>query len=161
MEKQEIKECLMEDARAKGICAEGYGQMRAYDRDELIDYYLRTIDWSLECGFPSMKVLRNEFSDIEERGVFVDIQFGGETLTGKQTYVFHHCKGVVNVAMDYENAVIPMLYFANGCNMEVRCEQKNDPAIRVPLYIFGRNKVKAEDNANAAFVRYKKEVVKR
>lgn len=160
MEDIQLKKQLMSDARAEGICADGFKEMRGYDRDKLIDMYLRTIDWSLERNFPSLEMLRREFSDIEDKGVFVDMQFEGQTLSGKQTYVFHNCKGVVNVAMDYENAVIPMLYFANGCNIEVRCEQKNEPAIVVPVYTVddGRTTVKCVESNGCVFRRY---VIKR
>lgn len=137
MEERLLKETLMEDARRRGICAEGYGLMRGYDREGLIDYYLANPDWCIERGFPSLELLRREFSDIEDKGVFVGRTFDGEVFDRLQTYIFHDCKGRILVAMDYENAVIPMLYFANGCNIRVECEQKNDPAIVVPLYIGG------------------------
>lgn len=130
-----MKETLMEDARRGGICAEGYGQMRGYDREGLIGYYLANPDWCMERGFPSLELLRREFSDIEDKGVFVGRTFDGEVFDKLQTYIFHDCKGTIKVAMDYAGAVIPMLYFANGCNIRVECEQKNDPAIAVPLYI--------------------------
>lgn len=134
MNHTQLKERLMSDARRGGICAEGYGLMRGYDRDRLIDYYLTNPDWCMERNFPSLELLRREFSDIGDKGVYVGKTFDGETLSGRQVYVFHNCKGLVNVAMDYENAVIPMLYFANGCDMTVGCKQSNDPPIRVPVY---------------------------
>ena len=130
----QLKEVLMEDARRGGICAEGYAQMRAYDRDELIDFYVENPDWCMERGFPSLKLLRREFSDIEDKGVFVGKTFDGEVFSEKQAYIFHDCKGAIRVAMDYDNAGIPMLYFANGCDITVRCEQINFPAIHVPIY---------------------------
>ena len=135
MKDEQLKEVLMREARRGGICAEGYSQMRGYDREGLIDYYIQNPDWAIERGFPSLEMLRREFSDIEDKGVFVGRTFNGEIFAKLQTYIFHDCKGTIKVAMDYENAVIPMLYFANGCNIRVECEQRNDPAINVPLYI--------------------------
>lgn len=129
-----LKEELMSGARDGGICAEGYAHMRGYDRDKLIDYYLANPDWCMERNFPSLELLRREFSDIGDKGVYVGRTFVGETLSGRQIYIFHDCKGLVHVAMDYDNAVIPMLYFANGCDITVSCEQRNDPPIRVPVY---------------------------
>lgn len=148
-----MKETLMEDARRGGICAEGYGLMRGYDRDGLIDYYLECPDWSIERGFPSFELLRREFSDIEDKGVFVGKTFDGEVFDKLQTYIFHDCKGTIRVAMDYDNAIIPMLYFANGCNIRVECEQKNDPAINVPLYIAEDCKVVGAKTDNCNFKR--------
>lgn len=149
----QLKETLMEDARRGGICAEGYGKMRGYDRDKLIDYYLECPDWCMERDFPSLELLRREFSDIEDKGVFVGKTFDGEVFDKLQAYIFHDCKGAIKVAMDYEKAVIPMLYFANGCRMRVECEQKNDPAINVPLYIAGDCKVVGAKTDNCNFKR--------
>ena len=134
MNHMQLKERLMSDARCGGICAEGYGLMRGYDRDELIAYYLECPDWCMERGFPSLDILRSEFSDIEDKGVYVGKTFNGEVFSDKQVYIFHDCKGTIKVAMDYDNAVIPMLYFANGCDITVSCEQPNDPPIIVPIY---------------------------
>lgn len=153
MEEEELKKTLMEGARLEGICVEGYGLMRGYDRDGLIDFYLECLDWCIERGFPSLKLLRREFSDIEDKGVFVGKTFNGEVFDKLQAYIFHDCKGTIKVAMDYENAVIPMLYFANGCRMRVECEQKNDPAINVPLYIAEDCKVVGAKSDNCNFKR--------
>lgn len=154
MNEVELKQMLMKDARDGGICAEGYGLMRGYDRDGLIDYYLQNPDWTVERGFPSLKLLRREFSDIEDRGVYVGKTFNGEVFSEKQVYIFHDCKGTIEVAMDYDNAIIPMLYFANGCEMEVRCEQPNSPAIKVPLYIADDCKVEDVESDECDFVRH-------
>lgn len=153
MEEIQLKETLMEDARRGGICAEGYGLMRGYDREGLIGYYVANPDWSIERNFPSLKLLRREFSDIENKGVFVGRTFDGEVFDKLQAYIFHDCKGTIRVAMDYDNAVIPMLYFANGCNIRVECEQKNDPAINVPLYIAEDCKVVGAKTDNCNFKR--------
>lgn len=143
MNNMQLKQELMNDARSGGICAEGYAQMRGYDRDGMIDYYLANPDWCLERGFPSLELLRHEFSDIEEKGVYVGKTFDGEVFSEKQTYIFHDCKGTIRVAMDYENAIIPMLYFANGCDITVNCEQENDPKIVVPVYATEDSEVRA------------------
>ena len=81
MNETQLKETLMEGARNNGICAEGYGQMRGYDRDGLIRYYLTNSDWCMERGFPSLELLRREFSDIEDKGVFVGKTFDSEVLS--------------------------------------------------------------------------------
>ena len=153
MKEMQLKETLMEDARRGGICAPGYELMRGYDRDRLIDYYVQNPDWAMERGFPSLELLRREFSDIEDKGVIVSKTFDGEIFDKLQTYIFHDCKGTIRVAMDYDNAVIPMLYFANGCNIRVECEQKNEPAINVPLYIAEDCKVTGAKNDNCLFKR--------
>lgn len=162
MEVMQLKETLMNDARRGGICAEGYAQMRAYDRDELIGFYVENPDWCMERNFPSLELLRREFSDIEDKGVFVGRIFNGEVFDKLQTYIFHNCKGTIRVAMDYDNAVIPMLYFANGCDMQVDCEQSNEPPIFVPLYVVKQrgNKVQSANSGGCKFITHKIHLLK-
>lgn len=150
-----LNSCLAQDARIKGICKDGYKRIIDSCRDEAIDFYLECPDWCIERGFPSLELLRREFSDIEDKGVFVGRMFDGEVFDKLQVYIFHNCKGTIKVAMDYENAVIPMLYFANGCHMEVKCEQINTPAIYVPLYTSEDSVIIARHNDNVRFRRYK------
>lgn len=154
-----IRENLIREAKSKGICNEGLKRIVCGDVDAMIEYYIRIIDWSLENGFPDLETLRAEFSGFEDKGIYVGKTFSGEVFDKLQTYVFHDCKGTIRVAMDYENAVIPMLYFANGCDILVECEQKNIPAIKVPVYVFGDNDIIAADNDNAKFKFYKKDLV--
>lgn len=148
-----LREELMHSARSAGICAEGYSQMRGYDRDGLVSYYVGNPDWCIERGFPSLETLRREFSDIEDKGVFVGKTFDGEVFDKLQAYIFHDCKGTIKVAMDYDNAIIPMLYFANGCKIRVKCEQDNKPAIVVPLYVSEDSSV-SHKNSDGCIFRY-------
>lgn len=154
----EIKRELMRLARECGICKDGYKDMKASDVDGLIDYYIKTIDWSLENAYPPLPLLRAHFNDIGHKGVYVDREFHGEEFASKQAYVFHHCKGVIHVAMDYDNAIIPMLYFANGCDIEVRCVQRKEglPPLKVPLYITDGqdNDIRCQNNDLCVFTVY-------
>lgn len=149
-------EKLMSEGKSRGICVDGMDRIMSGDKDAMVDYYLRIIDWGLENDFPDLDTLRAEFSGFEDKGVHVGKTFSGEVFDKLQTYVFHDCKGTIRVAMDYDNAVIPMLYFANGCDISIECEQRNVPAIRVPVYVFGKNDVKVSGGENANFVVYGK-----
>lgn len=155
----ELMEKLISEGRRHGICTEGMKRIMSEDKDAMVDYYIRIIDWSLENGYPDLETLRSEFSGFEEKGIYVGKTFSGEVFDKLQTYVFHNCKGTIKVAMGYENAVIPMLYFANGCDIRVECEQKNIPAIKVPVYVFGNNDIRAVDGDNVKFKFYKKDLV--
>jgi hypothetical protein len=153
-----LQETLMHEARVKGICIDGFKEMRnLQDKSRLVGYYMKTLDWSLERDFPTLAFLRENFKDQEGNGVYIDKKFHGEEFSSLQAYVFHSCSGVIKVAMDYKNAVIPMLYFANDCHMTVICEQENLRPIRVPLYVYGDNTVVATNNDNVAFIVYKEE----
>lgn len=155
---ENFKDILMAAARDKGICAEGYSQMRLKDRGALIDYYVANPDWCMERGFPDLATLREEFADCEDKGVYVGRTFHGEVLNERQAYIFHNCSGTVKTGLNVKRAVIPMLYFANKCRMRIvgtgeEVARRDRPL--VPLYIFGKNDVGARDNAYAIFTRTK------
>lgn len=155
----ELKEKLISEGRRHGICTEGMRCIVSEDKDAMVDYYIRIIDWSLENGYPDLNTLRAEFSGFEEKGIYIGKTFAGEVFDKLQAYVYHDCKGTIKVAMDYKNAVIPMLYFANRCDILVECEQKNIPAIKIPIYVFGDNDIRAVNGDNVRFKFYKKELV--
>lgn len=160
MSHTQLKERLMSDARRGGICAEGYGLMRGYDRDELIAYYLKCPDWCMERGFPGLDILRSEFSDIEDKGVYVGKTFNGEVFSDKQVYIFHDCKGQIRVGWDEYGAVIPMLYFANGCDIEIIGDGHFNPfPIQVPVYSFGENWIEAISDTEVIFKLYNKDLL--
>lgn len=156
MKELQLKEMLLEEARRGGICADGFREMRTDSIGELVDYYVANPDWCMERGFPSLEILRSEFSDIEDKGVYVGKTFNGEVFSDKQVYIFHDCKGTIKVAMDYNKAIIPMLYFANGCNMTISCNQPNNPPTRVPLYVTdeGNNSIDYVIADNCEFIRH-------
>jgi len=158
---EEIKGMLMTEAKAQGICAGGYEDMRNRDIDGLVDYYLANPDWCMERGYPTLEVLREHFSHIEDKGVFVDKTFTGELLDEKQVYIFHNCKGTVKVGLNMENGIIPMLYVGNKCRLRIIGTGTTIPVRRseVPVYIFGKNDVSANDNRYVKFIRYKSDLI--
>lgn len=152
----------MRDARLNKMCGENIAALRACTgKSEAIRLYKRTIDWALERGYPTMDVLRKEFDndDARDLGIYIDRIFYGEILDRHQVYVFHNCKGDINTQLNYDRRIIPMLYFANGCEMTVDCKQLQPCGIpiRVPLYIFGENAITAVDSVNATFRFYNRE----
>lgn len=154
MEFSELKEDLIEQARSNNVCEEGYHVMQSRNMDGLIAYYLQNIDWCLERGFPDLQTLSTQFANIQDKGVYVNAKLEGEMLNDLQVYVFHNCKGHIRVGLNIEKAIIPMLYFANDCDVVVECGEN----IKVPLYVFGNNTV-AINNKNA-FKIYKEKVLK-
>lgn len=129
-------------------------------KSDAIALYKKTIDWALEEGYPSLQVLESEFSDCEADGVFVGKHFNGELLDAQQVYVFHHCSGWIRTGLNIQEQNIPMLYFANGCDMKVLGNGVGTPSSpsRVPLYVFGDNKVRTTADDNIEWVTYPFEV---
>lgn len=151
----------MTQARAKGICADGYKEMRGGEIGELVDFYIENPDWCLERGFPDIEVLREHFSDITEKGVYVDHKFNGELLNDLQTYIFHNCKGTIKVGLNVEKAIIPMLYIANGSRLRIMGVGDVVPKkpSEVPVYSFGKNDISARDNKYVKFYAYKNKLI--
>lgn len=158
---EQIKDRLMAEAREKGICLDGYKEMRSDDKHALVDYYLAHPDWCLSRGFPDMETLVSEFGDCGDKGVYVGRRFNGETLDSRQVYVLHGCEGWIRTGLNVEAGIIPMFYIANGCR--IRLTGTGDkirgisPSI-VPVYIFGKNDVAARDNRYVRFNRCKTEI---
>lgn len=159
------KDTLVDEYRKKatryGICDQAL-----YDRalrmcttkHATIDLYKRSIDWCLETNYPDIDFLRSEYknAEMEAAGLYIDHTFNGELLDQHQVYIFHNCKGRILTALNYDALISPVFYFANGCDMEVGCDQEQPcgKPIRVPLYIFGDNAITANDNANAVYKIY-------
>lgn len=145
------------EAQSNGICAE-YAKLiaRAETKEALISLYKRGIDWCLENDCPTLDSLRSEAKGYEGLGIFIDHHFDGELLNDQQVYVFQNCSGSIRVGLNAEKKIIPMLYFANGCDMEVRHGGVADLAVRVPLYIFGNNRVTSENSNDVQFKIYRK-----
>lgn len=147
---KDIKDLLMKEARVNGICVDGYNDMRGFDLDQLVDYYIKNPDWCLERDFPSLKLLRTYFSNQLKKGVFVDLSFSNDELKDNLVYIFHNCDGKIKTRLNVEKAIIPMFYFANGCDMTIHCDEN----IKIPIYIFGHNKIKTRGNAEFLIYRH-------
>lgn len=122
--------------------------------EDAVSLYKKTIDWALEEGYPNFATLQKYFSDCENLGVFVGREFHGEVLSDQQVYVFHKCTGTIRVGLNVEKRIIPMLYFANGCDMSVKPSFVHGN-VRVPLYVFGDNVVKPYATGGAIYRIYK------
>lgn len=155
MEKQ-WKNMAQAEVDAHGVCDE-YSRLvkRAQTKDAMIALYKRGINWSLENNAPSIGLLRDNRSDCERNGVFIDREFHDEVLINDTVYVFHHCRGTIRVGLNVEKRIIPMLYFANGCDMTVKGITVSAMQVKVPLYIFGDNIVVCEQSDDLLSVTHK------
>lgn len=122
--------------------------------------YLGSIEWALGEDYPSLDELRKNFlpKELEFFGIFIDREFHGERLYGKQKYVFHNCKGTIFTGLNKEQKIIPMLYFANGCDMSVRSFESYPSPVRVPLYVYGDCRVDGEVSKDLECITYKRTV---
>lgn len=142
------KRQLRHEASLHHMCEENRSALEGVEtKSDAIELYKKTIDWALEEGYPSLDVIRRDFSDCEVAGVFVGKHFNGELLDQQAVYIFHECTGTIRTGLNIPKRIIPMLYFANGCDMSVRGIKGSGLSVRVPLYVFGRdNRIVAEQS---------------
>jgi len=153
------KKQLRREASAHHMCEENRKALDSVEsKSDAIKLYKRTIDWALEENYPNLETLRRSFSDCEADGIFVDKHFSGDILIDQQVYVFHNCTGVIRVGLNVQKRIIPMLYFANGCQMTIKPIGSSSLDVRVPLYLFGENVVNAKGSEDVVFKTYKFDV---
>lgn len=154
------KDNLLRYAKLNSMCAENISALKECEtKSDAIQLYKKTIDWALERNYPSLETLRSEFAEHKDEGLYIDHTFNGEILNEHQVYIFHNCKGVIRTGLNADKAIIPMLYFANGCEMTI--EGVNAVRIMpdiVPCYVFGENAITAENDINAIFRIHREEV---
>jgi hypothetical protein len=149
------KPYLQRLAREHRMCADNRAYLSACEtKEDAIRLYKQTIDWALEEEYPDLDFLRKEFADQQSQGIFIEHNFDGEILNEHQVYVFHHCTGTIRVGLNLAKKIIPMCYFANGCDMTILGVETADQVLpdRVPLYLFGENRINAT-NSNTMEVR--------
>ena len=157
--KPEWQKHLMREASSHHMCEENRSLLAKVEtKSDAIALYKKTIDWALEQQYPSWPVLRRFFSDSEADGIFIGKEFHGEVLDFHQVYVFHNCRGTIYTGLNEKRAIIPMLYFANNCDMTVKYRGPEGLAVRVPFYIFGDNTVLGENSENMVSQIYKFDV---
>jgi len=152
---QKWKNKALADITAHKVCDE-YSELtsRAKTKVDALALYKRGIDWCLENDSPSLSLLRTYKDDCAYNGVYIDRKFEGELLNSNTVYVFHNCSGTVRVGLNVQKRIIPMLYFANGCDMTI---VGVPPAgVRVPLYVFGENNIVADKDDFIEPVIYRK-----
>lgn len=154
------KTYLQKQARLHRMCADNRAYLNACEtKGDAIRLYKQTIDWALEENYPDLDFLRKEFNEQENDGIYIDRHFEGEVLNEHQVYVFHHCTGYIRVGLNPTKKIIPMCYFANGCDMNIDGIKRNLVAPDyVPLYIFGDNNITSNNTDYVTFKIYKKEI---
>ena len=159
---QNWKPYLQRLAREHKMCAENRAYLNACeDKNDAIRLYKQTIDWALEEGYPDLDFLRKEFGEYQSNGIYIDHHFENDILDEQQVYVFHHCTGAIRVGLNLAKKIIPMCYFANKCNMTILgLEGERLFPDRVPLYVFGENKIDAR-NSDTMEVRMFKHKIKK
>lgn len=156
------KAYLQRQARLYRMCEDNRAYLSACEtKEDAIRLYKQTIDWALEKGYPDLDFLRKEFSNCESEGLYIDHHFNGEVLNEHQVYVFHNCTGTIRVGLNFAKKIIPMCYFANGCNMTILgVEGERMFPDRVPLYMFGENQINATNSPTMEVRIYKHKLEK-
>ena len=161
MPNQDWKFLLIKEAKEYNMCTENFKALyHTTFKDEAVRLYKKTINWALEREFPSLDVLRQDFSDMEDEGLFIDKNFKGDILMDKQYYVFHNCKGTIKVGLNKGKKIIPVLYIANGCELNIEGIEINSPIpLSINIISYGDNKVFVEQKDNVKYVITNKQIL--
>lgn len=155
------KDIVIADAKAHGICNE-YAELlrRCKSLSDFLALYRRGPDWALENQVPTISLLRQYPEGLDLHGILVDKHFDGDVLMDRTVYIFQHCTGTIRTGLNVPRKIIPMLYFANGCDMRIESANGDDmpSPIQVPLYIFGENRIESEESAKIRCKYIKREV---
>ncbi len=162
MKLDELKSILLREAEEAGICREGRQRFSACATlGDLLDFYTENPEWCIERNFPTPATLMWMWAhmgeEMEHHGVYCRRRFEGEALTGRQAYVLLGCSGTVRTGLNAEKGLIPMFYFADGCDMEIEgCGR--DKGLRLPskvaLYVAVDCAVRAVDGGGVKFLRF-------
>lgn len=150
------KKRIEDEARAVGICTE-FGKLilSAETIEDMVAAYKKGVDWALEHQFPSLEALREIASEARPMGVYIDHHFTGEVLDREQVYILHNCTGEIKAGLNVPYRNIPIIYVSSGCDLTVSPSGPSGLEVRVPLYIFGDNSVKAESTGDVTFKIYR------
>ncbi len=71
--KKDISKELKKEAVSLGLCTEWTNEWRNSTKDELVDKYIRGIDFCIEHNYPSCEYMKKHFQGVmQKHGVFVD-----------------------------------------------------------------------------------------
>lgn len=154
------KDILIRLAKMNNICGVGEATLRrCRDKYDAVAFYKKHADWALERNFPDIDTLRREFRGFEPEGIFIDKQFRGESVSCYDMCVLHHCSGKITVDLNVDEAIIPMIYVANNCDITIERGNETDTDITVPVYTFGENILKCKNDEFTTFRVYNFELL--
>lgn len=107
---------------------------RCTTASQAIRLYKNCISWALQEQYPTKEDLLS-FADKEtlaKNGVYIDTEFNGELINNHICCVFLNCTGTIRTCLNIDKAIIPMLYFSEGSNMDINVEDNS--IIPIELY---------------------------
>lgn len=158
----EWKRSLRRRAGQHGMCEDkrhALEQMRT--TLDAVSLYIGSAEWALGENYPTLEEIRKNFTakELGEYGIYIDREFNGERFYGKHKYIFHNCRGTIYTGLNKELKIVPMLYFANGCDMSIRSFQPSIVSpVRISLYVYGNCHIDGEVSKDLECVTYKRAV---
>lgn len=110
-----VSDQLKNKAAGLGLCEEWTNNWGRPDKDELVDKYIRGIDFAIKHDFPSTSYMKEHFNGImQKHGVFVDENI--EQHNPSIMVANGKCKGYVN----FDNFGTGRLYIRHDSNITVK-----------------------------------------
>lgn len=139
-----ISEDLKKQAINLGLCTEWTNEWGKPTKDELVDKYVRGIDYCIEHNYPSCDYMKKHFDGVmQNHGVFVD-----DVVDGKN-YRDLICNGSTKGKIIYDNFnVCNWMYIRHNSDMEIKVTEN----AYVTIHIYDNAKLKISNTSTRRVV---------
>lgn len=144
---KDVSKELKEKAIELGLCEKWQSDWNNPDKDELVDKYVRGIDFCIYNDFPSIQYMKDNFQGVmDKHGVFVD---NIVNIINRNTVILNgECEGEVN----YDGISIGRIYCRHDSNIQLNV--KDDSKVFISVYDNAIVDIKCQDNAKVYVYKY-------
>ncbi len=141
-----ISKELKEQAIKLGLCSQWQEKWHKKTKDELVEMYIRGIDFAIDNDWPTCDYMKRHFNGIMQRhGVFVDDVINRQNL--RQCI----CNGNTRGIIEYNSYSVGSLYIRHNSNVHIKV--KDNAMISIELY--DNAVVHVENTGNKAVTIYR------
>ena len=128
-------------ARSIGLCDQWFGEWKDNSsKDELIEKFIKGIDFCIEHNFPTPKIMKERFGDRTKlHNVFVD---DIASIKNARTVVIN---GDSNVSIDYDYICVGDIYIRHGSKCHIKAS--GDSKVFISVYDNAILEVEQSENA--------------
>lgn len=144
---KDISKELKEEAIKLGLCEKWQSEWNNPDKDELVQKYVKGIDFCIYNDFPSIEYMKDNFQSVmDKHGVFVD---NVVKLINRDTVVLNgECEGDVT----YDGISIGRIYCRHDSSIKLIV--KDDSKVFISIYDNARVDIECQDNAKVYVYKY-------
>ncbi len=143
---------LKKEAIGLGLCEQWTAEWGNPDKDELVDKYVRGIDFCIEHDYPTVECIKANFSGVMEgHGVFADNILN--LLNRSIAIINGECEGVIN----YDGYNTGRIYIRHKSDIHIIT--KGNSKVFISIYDDSKVTIECSDNAKVYVYKYGGSVV--